>query len=316
MDGRMSRRVGIIGCGAMTMGAYAPALKSLPELYAVVAVADPSEVRRDLAGEAFRLASSERFASGHDLLAAELDSVLLVTPPQVRAEFAVAAAAAGKNVLCEKPLATRPADAAMAVRAAAEKGVCLGAAHNYLWFPEYVAAREVVDSGEIGDVEVVEISALGVLDNPGSSGNGYNWRYDPAAGGGGVLMDMLHLIYVAEHLCGLPFEAVSGYVNAHREGSMVETVALCRLETDKNVALVNVGWGLGAGGATVNGSKGRIEIRYENGGTSPFSPLKTVSVVTAQGVRVVPTRPSGETIQDVLIDFADSIAAGRPPKAD
>ena len=312
----MNLRIGIIGCGAMTMGAYVPALLSQPQAYTVVAVADPSEERRDLVGDALGVPRSARFASGHDVLTAAVDSVLIITPPQVRAGLAVAAAAAGKNVLCEKPLATTPADAARAVRAAADNGVCLGAAHNYLWFPEYAAARQVIASGGIGDVETVQINALGVRDNAGAAGNGYNWRLDPGAGGGGVLMDMMHLVYVAEDLCGAPFRAVSGYVDAHRPGYHVETLALCRFETDSNAALVNVGWGLGGGGATISGSAGRIDIRYEGGGTSPFSPLEAVSVVTAAGTRVLPVTPRQDTIGDVLADFAASVAAGHPPRAD
>src|SRR5580692_658462 len=272
----MNFRIGIIGCGAMTLGAYVPALRSVPGVYTVVAVADPSEERRDLVGDALAVPRSARFASGYDLLAGpdsnagpDLDAVLILTPPQVRAEFAVAAAAAGKHMLCEKPLATRPADAARAIQAAAEHGVRLAVSHNYLWFPEYAAARAVIASGAIGDVQVVEINALGVWDNPGAASTAYNWRHDPAAGGGGVLMDMMHLVYIAEDLCGHPFKAVSGYVDSHRPGFHVETVALCRFETEENAALVNIGWGLGAGGATVSGAKGRVDIRYADGGTSP-----------------------------------------------
>jgi predicted dehydrogenase len=309
-------RIGIIGCGAMTAGAYVPALRSVPETYTVVAIADPSEERRDLVGDALGLPPASRYESGHDLLAADLDSVLIATPPQVRAEFAVAAATAGKNVLCEKPLATRPADAAAEIRAAEDNGVYLAAAHNYLWFPEYVTARQVIASGEIGDVEVVQINALGVWDNNGAATTVYNWRYDPAAGGGGVLMDMLHLIYVAEDLCGAPFTGVSGYVNSYRAGYKVETVALCRLETERNAALVNIGWGLGPGGTTVSASRGRIEIRYADGGTSPFSPLQSVTVVTEEGRRAVPVTPGRDTIPEVLADFAESVVAGRPPRAD
>jgi len=312
----MNIRTGIIGCGAMTMGAYVPALQAMPEVYTVTAVADPGEERRDLAGDVLGLPRSARFASGYELLGAELDAVLIVTPPQVRAEFAVAAASAGKNVLCEKPLATRPADAAMAIQAAADNGVRLAAAHNYLWFAEYAAAREAIAAGEIGDVEVVQINALGVWDNAGAANSAYNWRYDPAAGGGGVLMDMLHLVYVAEDLCGLPFTAVSGYVNSHRPGYQVETVALCRFETEVNAALVNVGWGLGGGGATISGSKGRIDIRYQDGGTSPFSPLEAVTIATADGTRELPVTPNRDTIPQVLADFADSLATGRAPRAD
>jgi predicted dehydrogenase len=314
----MTCRVGLIGCGAMALGAYLPALSQLSSLYTVVAVADPSRERRDLAGDAFGISNGARFESGYDLLAVDLDAVLIITPPQVRPDFAVAAAHAGKNVLCEKPLATRPADAARAVHAAAGSDVRLGVSHNYLWFPEYVAAREVIASGAIGAVEVVQINALGVRDNPGAAGTGAacNWRYDPDAGGGGVLMDMLHLVYIAESLCGSAFEIISGYVSSYRPGSRVETIALCRLETDRNAALVNVGWGLGGGGTTVSGSRGRLEIRYQDGGTSPFSPLSSVTVTTAEGTTTVPTAPGGETIADVLTDFAHSVAERRPPRAD
>ncbi len=313
----MNLRIGIIGCGAMTMGAYVPALQAMPGVYTVAAVADPSEERRDLVGDAFGLPPAARFASGHDLVGVpDLDAVLVLTPPQVRAEFAVATAKAGKNVLCEKPLATRPADAAMAIRAAADAGVRLAVSHNYLWFPEYAVARAVIASGEIGDVQVVEINALGVWDNPGAASTAYNWRHDPAAGGGGVLMDMMHLVYIAEDLCGRPFKSVSGYVDSHRPGFHVETVALCRFETEENAALVNIGWGLGAGGATVSGSKGRVDIRYADGGTSPFSPLESVTVVTQEGARELDVTPNKDTIPQVLADFAESLAAGRAPRAE
>ena len=318
----MNFRIGIIGCGAMTLGAYVPALRSVPGVYTVVAVADPSEERRDLVGDALAVPRSARFASGYDLLAGpdsnagpDLDAVLILTPPQVRAQFAVAAAAAGKHLLCEKPLATRPADAARAIQAAAEHGVRLAVSHNYLWFPEYAAARAVIASGAIGDVQVVEINALGVWDNPGAASTAYNWRHDPAAGGGGVLMDMMHLVYIAEDLCGHPFKAVSGYIDSHRPGFHVETVALCRFETEENAALVNIGWGLGAGGATVSGSKGRVDIRYADGGTSPFSPLERVTVVTEEGARELPVTPNKDTIPQVLADFAESLAVGRPSRA-
>jgi predicted dehydrogenase len=74
----MNLRIGIIGCGAMTMGAYVPALQAMPEVYTVVAVADPSEERRDLVGDALGVPPFARFASGHELLAAqELDAVLI-----------------------------------------------------------------------------------------------------------------------------------------------------------------------------------------------------------------------------------------------
>jgi len=53
---------------------------------------------------------------------------------------------------------------------------------------------------------------LGVVDSPGAAGYRPQWRHDPAAAGGGVLMDMLHGTYLAGHLLGAPVTGMSAFV--------------------------------------------------------------------------------------------------------
>jgi predicted dehydrogenase len=288
----------------------------MPEVLRLVALADPREARRSLVGDQVGLACADRHSDAMELLVRhDVEAVLIVTPPNLRPTLASTAVATGKHVLCEKPLAIAPALAADLVGKADRAGVQLGVVHNYLFLPEIRAVQDVIRSGEIGVVQVVCVDALGVLDNRGSAGGDYNWRHDPAVAGGGVLMDMLHLVYVAESLLGRPFESVSGYVDAFLPNSLVETVALCRFETDRNVALVNVGWGWGPGGLAVTGSKGRLEVRYRDGGTSPFSPLESVRLTDEAGSREIEVQAGQDPLGSVLKDFARSVRASRSPAA-
>jgi predicted dehydrogenase len=164
---------------------------------------------------------------------------------------------------------------------------------------------------------------LGVVDSPGAAGYRPSWRHDPAASGGGVLMDMLHGIYLAEHLLDGPVESVSAFADSATDGDGVEGLALCRLESGRRAALVNIGWGMGQGGVIVHGAKGRAVVRYRNDGTMPWAPFEQLTVTTDAGARVVDLRPGAElgplildAVRDTLVDVAEAITEGRAPAAD
>jgi predicted dehydrogenase len=235
----------------------------------------------------------------------------------------VAALAAGKHVLCEKPIAAVPADAAAMVAAAADAGLVLAVVHNYLFFPEVVALRRLIDSGELGEVRTVRVDMLGVVDSPGAAGYRPAWRHDPATSGGGVLMDMLHGVYLAEHLLGQEVEAVSAFVDSAVDGDAVEGLALCRVEAGRRAAMVNVGWGLGPGGVAVQGTQGRAVACYRASGTMPWAPFERLEVTTAAGTRTVDLPPGQElgplvadAMRDTVLDLADAIAHRRAPAGD
>ena len=318
-------RVGIIGCGNIAARAHVPIWLELAESARVVAVADPNAEARNRVGGLLALSPEQLHADPHELITrSDIDVVDVCTPPAFRRDVLLAAANAGKHILCEKPLATVPADAEEAVDAAVAADVVFGAMHNYLATPEMSAVRAVLDAGEIGAVRSVIVNFLGVVHEPGVAGD---WRHDPALAGGGVLIDMLHGIYVAEALLGAPIERVSARVAAHGD-LRVEDEALCRFETQSGVGMVNIAWGHGPGGVAVSGTNGRVEVRYENGGTAPWAELESVNVTPAgEGTRTVlgpatehrsgtgefPSMMHGT--RAVMRRFVEAVASGGEPLA-
>ena len=277
-------RVGLIGLGNVGTNHHLPAFAAIADLATVVAVADPSPERRAAVAADLRLPPEAVFAEPEAMIdEVEIDVVDLATPPNVRMGLARTSLLAGRAIVCEKPIALAPAEAAGLVELAASVDVPIAMIHNYLHLPEVVAARDAIADGAIGAPEVALVNALGVEDRPGSGAWRPAWRHDPGVAGGGVLMDMLHLVYVAEALLGSPFRRVSAELLVRTAGASVEDIALCRFETDRSVALVNVGWGLGPGGITITGPEGRVEIAYAGGGTGPFAPLAAVRVIDAAG---------------------------------
>ena len=305
-----------MGCGNVALSDHLPAYLALPDRVRVVAVADPTPARRELGRMQAGLAEADAHEDALSLLERDdLDIIDLCTPQHVRRDLAVRALEAGRHVLSEKPLATVPADARRMVDAARAANVRLGIVHNYLFFPEIRRALELIGAGEIGPVEVALLDWLGCSDNPGNAAYLPWWRHDPRAAGGGVLMDMLHIVYVAEALLGQPIERVSGWVHGRRDAAPVEDIALARFETEGAAALVNVGWGSGPGGFAASGPEGRIEVSYRDGGSGAFAPFERLEVHGRSGHRVERELPGDDPILCIVRDFADAVRDGRPPIA-
>jgi predicted dehydrogenase len=318
-------RVGIVGCGNIGAGAHLPAWLANAEVAEVVGLADPTQASLEAAGASAGLGADRLHRDPLELIARDdVDAIDVATPQHLHRELIVAAAVAGKQILCEKPLATVPAEAAAAVEAARDAGVTFAVVHNYLYLPEVVAAQRVIDSGEIGAVRTVAIDFLGIVDVPGSAGYAPRWRHEAARAGGGVLMDILHGVYLAESLLGSELRRVSAYADNRDSESNVEDLALCRFETERNAGLVNIAWGHGPGGIEVTGTEGRIAAQYANGGTAPWSDFERVTVTTAEGTRVEHDAAIdggadgyaalGDAFRHVFRDFADAVREGRAPR--
>lgn len=277
-------RVGIVGCGNIALRAHLPLWQELDGAE-VVAIADPSAAPLERLRDAAGLAPVDAHRDAAELVARDdIDVVDVCTPQAYRRDVLVAAAEAGRHILCEKPLTTAPVDAEAAVLAAERAGVQFGVVHNYLATPESLAAQAAIDRGEIGAVRSVIVNFLGTVYEPGMAGD---WRRNPSLAGGGVLIDMLHGVYVAESLLGEPFRRVSAALATRGPDWQVEDTAMCRFESDSRIALVNIGWGHGPGGIVVTGTEGRVEVRYVDGATAPWAMLDHVSVTNGDGTRVV-----------------------------
>ena len=116
----------------------------------------------------------------------DVDVVDICTPTHLHYEMVLQAAAAGKDIICEKPLARTEEQALEMVRATGAAGVRLLVAHVVRFFPEYAQARELVAAGKIGRPAVIRLSRGSYRPKKPIG----NWFLDEAKSGG-ILMDLM-----------------------------------------------------------------------------------------------------------------------------
>lgn len=174
----MTLRLGLIG--AQFIGnVYVRALQHVQGAQ-LVAVASPNTAEEFAA----RHGIPAHYADASSLLAdATVDAVLIATPNDLHYELCLAAAAAGKHVLCEKPLALSLAQADEMIAACERAGVVLMYAENLVFAPMYDRVRSLARRGDIGTPFLVrQTQAHGGPYAP--------WFWDIERAGGGVLLDM------------------------------------------------------------------------------------------------------------------------------
>jgi predicted dehydrogenase len=190
-------RLGIVGIGDMA-AVHAAAARRLGVDLAIAAGSDRAK--------AVSLAETTGAAlhESYDALLADpaVTGVDLCVPNDLHRQFAERAFAAGKHVLCEKPIALSLADADAMIAGASTAGVTLMVGHLIRFWPEYARLREVVRSGELGRVEWLSLRRLtGVLSaTTGREG----WRASPTRSGGAALDLQIHDLDFACWLFGAP----------------------------------------------------------------------------------------------------------------
>ena len=152
----MRRRwgIGVIGCGTIAQSAHLPAIARLRDRARLVAVAD---VRAEAAAQAGRdWGAAGVYTDARALLARDdVEIVVIATPEFLHREQVEAAAAAGKHILCEKPMAPTVADADAILAAARAAGVKFMVGHSRRFTPRYQAVRAAIDRGAVGRVRLV-----------------------------------------------------------------------------------------------------------------------------------------------------------------
>lgn len=313
-------RLGVVGCGNVTVERHIPAVNRL-EGARVVAVADTVDTRLAAARQIAGLPESQTFSSFSAMAdACDLDYVLIAVPPSVRRVIVEDAFERGLDVLSEKPLATRPSEAAHMIERARNLGRKFGIVHNYLFFPEHRLVRELIDQGEVGELRHIATNFLGVPDAPGNDEFRPRWRHDVEEAGGGVLMDMIHVFYLAEYLMGGQISGVSAVVdNLGLPDEQVEDFVLAHLYFPEGYASVNLSWSQGPGGLEVTGSRGRILVFYEDFTTGPFSTFDELTLVNESGKKIYRPRGGQEVIDDTFDalhqDFLEAVRDNRDPVA-
>ena len=153
--------VGLIGYGAIAQ-AHAASITATPGLR-LAGVCDVSDERRQMAAREW---SVQTHARAEDLLDdPEVRLVVVGTPPSIHSDSVMAALRAGKHVVCEKPFALRVEEVDRMMDAAAARDLVLTVFQSRRWDPDYLALRDVVRSGRIGEAFYME-SFIGGHDHP------------------------------------------------------------------------------------------------------------------------------------------------------
>ncbi len=192
-------RWGLIGCGDIAARRVAPALRDLDNCR-LVAV---NRAQYDLAEQFAREFGAERwYREWRDLLKdEEIDAVYIATPPHLHAEQTIAAAKAGKHVICEKPMALDAQACRRMIAACRGGGVRLSIAYYRHFYPAVDRVKQILDSGEVGKVVLAEIRAFENF-RPETEDPRY-WMATKRQGGGGPLMDFgCHRIEVLLNILG------------------------------------------------------------------------------------------------------------------
>lgn len=128
------------------------------------------------------------FAALEDFLRSDMELVIIATPNQWHARYAIAAMQAGKHVMCEKPAVMTVKEMEQVMQCARETGKIFTVHQQRRWDPDFRIVCDVVRSGNIGNVTTIESRVLG------ERGVCFGWRADPASGGGMLYDWGAHLI--------------------------------------------------------------------------------------------------------------------------
>lgn len=142
-------RFGVLGCANIARRRMIPALLEQP-LTELVAVASRTAGKAGSFADQF---GCEAVTGYENLLArTDIDAIYIPLPAGLHAQWAVRALAAGKHVLCEKPLATTSAEAHEAVALARERGLLLMESFMFLHHSQHTAVQKLVADGAIGEI--------------------------------------------------------------------------------------------------------------------------------------------------------------------
>jgi predicted dehydrogenase len=204
-------RVGLIGGGGIA-GEHIKGYLAHSDKLTVTAVADAVPETAERRAEQLGATAYTDFA---ELVTdPNVDAVDICLPHHLHKAAIVAAARAGKHILCEKPLCLSPKEAVEVQAAVAESGVTLMCAHNQLFMPAVAKAKELLEAGAIGTVYEVRTTDSFFNDfDPANMG----WRASAKTSGGGELIDTgYHPTYLMLHLAGgAPVDATA-LLSTHR----------------------------------------------------------------------------------------------------
>ncbi len=333
-------RLGMVGGGqGAFIGAVHRLCARMDDCFELVAGALSSSPERSRASGAELGLAPDRIYDDYQTMAREeagrddgIDAVAIVTPNHMHHGPAVAFLDAGIHVICDKPMTTSVADAVDLVTRVRQSGLVFALTHNYTGYPLIREARDMVASGELGEIRVVQAEyaqdwLATKLEDTGMKQA--EWRTDPArSGAGGCIGDIgTHAYNLANFVTGMRPDTLSAQLTTFVDGRALDDDAQIALRYGNGArgqlwaSQVSVG---NENGLTlrVYGEKGGFSWGQENPNVMTFARLgERPQVVTRGGgglggaaaasTRVPPGHPEGylEGFANIYRDAAAKIRA-------
>ncbi|MHB1404716.1 MAG: Gfo/Idh/MocA family protein [Desulfitobacteriaceae bacterium] len=225
-------RIGIISFAHMHAFSYAKALGALPGVK-LVGIADDDQERGQ---DAAHLYGTNFYPNYEALLEDDIDGVIICSENARHAELTLAAAAHRKHVLCEKPIATNLDDAQSMISACEQAGVHLSVAFPCRFHPAAQRLKQVLDSGNLGDILAIKSTNHGKM--PGG------WFLDKGMAGGGAVMDhTVHVVDLIRWFFGMEITRIYAEADTLLHDVEVEDTGLLSLEIGNRImATLDTSW--------------------------------------------------------------------------
>ncbi len=233
----------------------------------------------------------------------EIDVVYIPLPNHLHAEWAVKAAAAGKHVLCEKPLALTVAEVDAIEAAARKHGVAVVEAFMYRHHPQTLKVKQLVEEGAIGEPRFVRGTFSFPLENPD------DYRLRPEWGGGSLWDVGCYPISFTRFLLGQEPVEVFGSQTTGPTGIDL-TFAGQLVFANGVLAQIDSGFASAVRAELeVTGAKGVLRVRH------PWKPLADQPILLSRGEKTeaVPVAAQDRYLLEIE-DLAEAARTGRPPR--
>ncbi len=252
-------RWGIIGCGQIAHDRILAAL-DLARNGEVVALFDPDQER--VARALLKAPGAATYDTIEGILGDPgVEAVYIATPNHLHAEQTIAAAAAGKHVLVEKPMALDAAQGCEMVEAADRAGVKLMVAYMTLFNPAFQAAKRLVETEALGTI----VSARGRHSyrmSPESLSTANTWRLDPHLGGGPLLDVGVYSIFTLRELTGSRPRSVfaTGTVKQLQGLTTYDSIIFSYLTDDDTPGVIEANFTFNSSNYELEGTRGRCTL--------------------------------------------------------
>ena len=299
-------RWGVIGIGNIVQGTIAPAMVAEDDCDLIAAVSRDQGRADDFAA---KFGARYAYTNYDEMLSnAEVDAVFIATPNDQHAAQTIAAARAGKHVMCDKPMAITVADAIASVEACQEAGVKFGINFHNRHLPWVQDTKKMVAEGVIGDVDLIQVE--------GSSGPRHydNWRADPEMAGLGSLYNVgVHVLDFLGWILNAEAIEATGFFDQQPGSGRVERLATVLLRfSNGTIAYVNSNEKVHfpKNDIVIYGNKGRIA----GPGLTRARVDGDLQVVTEDGETIIPYPSPGAHRRSVAA-FTNAVLTDREPNA-